>query len=73
MYVVKVLLRRKGVGLDCVICDIYLKIPRCKELSETRVRKILFCKGAGKSEREIARFIKHSKTAIHNVIIGKYD
>lgn len=47
-------------------------MPRGKELSETEVRKIWFYKGAGKSEREIARLMKRSKTAIHNVIIRKH-
>lgn len=38
-------------------------------MSEIEVRKILCFKGAGKSEREIARLMKRSKTAIHNAII----
>lgn len=46
-------------------------MPRGKELSECEVRKILFYKGSGKSERDIARLMNRSKTAIHNAIIRK--
>lgn len=35
------------------------------------MRKILFYKGAGKSEREIATLMKRSKTAIYNELIRK--
>ncbi|GBL97097.1 hypothetical protein AVEN_254133-1 [Araneus ventricosus] len=54
-----------------MLSTIYLKMPMGKELSECEVRKILFDKGTGKSEREIDRLMKRSKTAIHSVIIRK--
>lgn len=52
-------------------------MPRGRELSELEVRKIWFYKGSGKSEREISKILKRSKTAIHNVLskrdfYGKY-
>lgn len=51
----------------------YLKILWGKELSETRVGKFLFYKGATKVERKIVILMKRSKTDIHYVIFRKND
>jgi len=52
-------------------------MPHGRELSEQEVQKIWFYKGSGKSECEISKILKHSKTAINNVFskrdfYGKY-
>ena len=44
-----------------------------KELSVTEVIYFFFNKCVGKSEQEIARLMKRSKTAIHNSIIREKD
>lgn len=68
MYIVKVFPRNKGARFRFYIV-IYFKMARGKELSVTKIRKIRFYKDTGKSERKIARLMKHFKTAINNNII----
>ena len=46
-------------------------MPRGKELSAIKVRKIWFYKGAGKFVRENSRLMRCSKISIQNVNIRK--